>query len=151
MPYYVVKHPALGYGVVDCNWKDIADYFPFKPGIKDPDVYVKSYDSLEQANEAIGRPSTYASIMKTLEDRGYVRKEGKTLFPTDTGDVVSSFLEENFGEYISDTFTATMEDKLDDISNGKRDYIKTLKDFYTPFLSPEVYRYRFDSARFAKG
>ncbi len=81
----------------------------------------------------IGRPSTYASIMKTLEDRGYVRKEGKTLFPTDTGDVVSSFLENNFAEYISDTFTAEMEDELDDIANGKREYIKTLKDFYIPF------------------
>ena len=81
----------------------------------------------------IGRPSTYASIMKTLEDRGYVRKEGKTLFPTDTGDVVSSFLENNFANYISDTFTAEMEDELDDISNGKREYVKTLKDFYIPF------------------
>ena len=81
----------------------------------------------------IGRPSTYASIMKTIEDRGYVRKEGKTLFPTDTGDVVSSFLENNFANYISDTFTAEMEDELDDISNGKREYAKTLKDFYTPF------------------
>ena len=81
----------------------------------------------------IGRPSTYASIMKTLEDRGYVRKEGKTLFPTDTGDVVSSFLENNFANYISDTFTAEMEDELDDISNGKREYAKTLSDFYIPF------------------
>jgi len=71
--------------------------------------------------------------MKTIEDRGYVKKEGKTLFPTDTGDVVSSFLEDNFANYISDTFTAEMEDELDDISNGKREYVKTLKDFYTPF------------------
>ncbi len=81
----------------------------------------------------IGRPSTYASIMKTLEDRGYVTKEGRTLFPTDTGDVVSSFLENNFGEYISDTFTAEMENELDDIANGTREYVKTLKDFYIPF------------------
>ena len=81
----------------------------------------------------IGRPSTYASIMRTLEDREYVRKEGRTLFPTDTGDVVSSFLENNFANYISDTFTAEMEDELDDIANGKREYIKTLKDFYIPF------------------
>ncbi len=82
----------------------------------------------------IGRPSTYASIMSTLEDRGYVTKQGRTLYPTDTGDVVSSFLEANFAEYISDTFTAEMEDKLDDISNGDREYVKTLKDFYGPFL-----------------
>jgi DNA topoisomerase-1 len=82
----------------------------------------------------IGRPSTYASIMKTLEERGYVTKEGRTLIPTDTGEVVSDFLEKNFGEYISDTFTAEMESELDDIAEGKREYIKTLKDFYTPFL-----------------
>lgn len=81
----------------------------------------------------IGRPSTYASIMRTLEERGYVTKNGKTLFPTDTGEVVSDFLEKNFTNYISDTFTAEMEDKLDEISRGEREYAKTLKDFYTPF------------------
>jgi DNA topoisomerase-1 len=82
----------------------------------------------------IGRPSTYASIMRTIEDRGYVRKEGKTLFPTDTGEVVSDFLEKHFANYISDTFTAEMENELDEISRGERDYEKTLKDFYGPFL-----------------
>jgi DNA topoisomerase-1 len=62
-----------------------------------------------------------------------VTKEGRTLYPTDTGDVVSSFLEANFADYISDTFTADMEDKLDDIALGKRTYLKTLTDFYGPF------------------
>jgi len=98
-----------------------------------PNRYTEAGLVKELEARDIGRPSTYASIMKTIEDRGYVRKEGKTLFPTDTGDVVSTFLENNFGEYISDTFTATMEDELDDIANGKRDYVKTLKDFYIPF------------------
>lgn len=81
----------------------------------------------------IGRPSTYASIMRTLEDRAYIKKENKTLFPTDTGEVVSDFLEKNFAEYISDTFTAEMEDELDEISRGEREYVKTLRDFYIPF------------------
>jgi DNA topoisomerase-1 len=81
----------------------------------------------------IGRPSTYASIMRTIEDRGYVRKENKTLFPTDVGEVVSDFLEKHFANYISDTFTAEMEDELDEISRGEREYEKTLKDFYIPF------------------
>ncbi len=98
-----------------------------------PNRYTEAGLVKELEARDIGRPSTYASIMKTIEDRGYVRKEGKTLFPTDTGDVVSSFLEDNFANYISDTFTATMEDELDDISNGKRDYVKTLSDFYGPF------------------
>ncbi|OGI68515.1 DNA topoisomerase I [Candidatus Nomurabacteria bacterium RIFCSPHIGHO2_01_FULL_42_15] len=82
----------------------------------------------------IGRPSTYASIMKTIEERGYVNKEGKTLFPTDVGEVVSDFLEKHFMNYISDSFTAEMEDELDEISRGEREYEKTLKDFYGPFL-----------------
>jgi DNA topoisomerase-1 len=88
----------------------------------------------ELEERGIGRPSTYASIMRTIEDRGYVKKEGKTLFPTDTGEVVSDFLEKNFSSYISDTFTAEMEDELDEISRGEREYEKTLKNFYGPFL-----------------
>lgn len=88
----------------------------------------------ELEKRGIGRPSTYASIMKTLADRGYVEKEGRSLKPTDTGDVVSTFLEDNFPTYISDTFTAEMEDELDQIAEGTREYAKTLKDFYDPFL-----------------
>ncbi len=91
----------------------------------------------ELESRGIGRPSTYASIMRTIEDRGYVKKENKTLFPTDTGEVVSDFLEAHFANYISDTFTAEMEDELDEISRGEREYEKTLKDFYGPF-SKEV-------------
>ena len=88
----------------------------------------------ELEKRGIGRPSTYASIIKTLVDRGYVEKQDRALVPTDTGDVVSTFLENNFAKYISDSFTAEMEDELDDIAIGKRAYVKTLKDFYTPFL-----------------
>jgi DNA topoisomerase-1 len=88
----------------------------------------------ELETRGIGRPSTYASIMRTIEDRGYVKKEGKTLFPTDTGEVVSDFLEKHFMKYISDSFTAEMEDELDEISRGEREYEKTLRDFYGPFL-----------------
>ncbi|MEK7539477.1 MAG: type I DNA topoisomerase [Patescibacteria group bacterium] len=87
----------------------------------------------ELESRGIGRPSTYASIMRTIEERGYVDKKGKTLFPTDVGEVVSDFLEKHFANYISDTFTAEMEDELDEISRGEREYEKTLKDFYGPF------------------
>ncbi len=87
----------------------------------------------ELEKRGIGRPSTYASIIRTIEERGYVEKENRSLKPTDTGDVVSSFLEANFMDYINDSFTAEMEDSLDDIALGKREYTKTLKDFYGPF------------------
>jgi len=87
----------------------------------------------ELEKRGIGRPSTYASIIKTIEDRGYVEKIQKALVPSDTGDVVSSFLEKNFGNYISDSFTAEMEESLDEIARGDKKYIKVLKDFYGPF------------------
>ena len=99
-----------------------------------PPRYTEAGLIKELEKRGIGRPSTYASIMRTLDDRGYVAKEGRSLKPTDTGDVVSSFLEANFPTYISDTFTAEMEDELDEIAAGTREYAKTLKDFYTPFL-----------------
>jgi len=99
-----------------------------------PGRYTEAGLVKELEKRDIGRPSTYASTIKTIVDRGYVTKEGKTLIPTDTGDVVSSFLEKHFTEYIGDTFTAEMEQKLDDIASGERDYVKTLKEFYTPFL-----------------
>jgi DNA topoisomerase-1 len=99
-----------------------------------PPRYTEAGLIKELEKRGIGRPSTYASIMRTLEARGYTVKEGRSLRPTDTGDVVSSFLEENFPTYISDTFTAEMEDELDQIATGEREYTKTLKDFYGPFL-----------------
>lgn len=100
----------------------------------------------ELESRGIGRPSTYASIMKTIEERGYVKKEGKTLFPTDVGEVVSDFLEKHFARYISDTFTAEMEDELDEISRGEREYDKTLRDFYGPFLKDVKAKDKLDKA-----
>lgn len=98
-----------------------------------PNRYTEAGLVKELEKRGIGRPSTYASIMKTIIDRGYVLKEGRTLKPTATGDVVSTFLEKHFDTYISDSFTAEMEDELDQIANGEREYEKTLRDFYTPF------------------
>ena len=87
----------------------------------------------ELETRGIGRPSTYATICSTIEDRGYVNKENKTLYPTDTGEVVSGFLEEHFTKYISDDFTAKMEDQLDAISNNETTYKKVLTEFYDEF------------------
>jgi DNA topoisomerase-1 len=99
-----------------------------------PSRYTEAGLIKELEKRDIGRPSTYASIIKTLQDRDYVIKDGKAMKPTDTGEVVSDFLEQNFGAYISDTFTAKMEDDLDEIANGKASYLDTLRNFYGPFL-----------------
>ncbi len=98
-----------------------------------PNRYTEAGLIKELEKRGIGRPSTYAAIIKTILEREYVEKEGRSLRGTDVGEVVSTFLEQNFENYISDSFTAEMEDKLDDIADGKRDYEKTLRDFYKPF------------------
>lgn len=98
-----------------------------------PGRYTEAGLIKELEKRGIGRPSTYASIMKTITDRGYVEKQGKTLIPTDTGDLVSSFLETHFTDYISDVFTSDMENELDEIAAGNRGYTETLTEFYTPF------------------
>ena len=99
-----------------------------------PNRYSEAGLIKELEKRGIGRPSTYASTINTIIEREYVEKDGKTLKPTDTGDVVSTFLENNFGNYISDTFTAEMEDELDQIALGEREYEPTLREFYKPFL-----------------
>jgi DNA topoisomerase-1 len=102
-----------------------------------PHRYTEAGLVKELEKRGIGRPSTYAAIVKTIQDRGYVVKESKALQVTDTGMVVDDFLFLHFKDILADSFTADMEDKLDDIASGKREYAKTLKDFYTPF-SKEV-------------
>jgi DNA topoisomerase I len=124
-----VELPALKKG----ESLDLLDIKTEEKATEPPPRYSEAGLIKELEKRGIGRPSTYASIIKTLEDRGYVEKINKALVPTDTGDVVSSFLEENFSSYISDSFTAEMEDKLDAMADGKAEYVKTLKDFYLPF------------------
>ena len=97
-----------------------------------PSRYTEAGLIKELEKRGIGRPSTYASIIKTLDERGYVEKVNKSLVPTDTGDVVSSFLEEHFMDYINDEFTAKMEDKLDDVAIGQAEYVETIDSVYKP-------------------
>lgn len=104
-----------------------------KKATEPPHRYSEAGLVKELEKRGIGRPSTYAAIIKTILDRGYVEKEGRSLKPTDTGEVVSEFLEKHFAEIISDTFTAGMEQKLDDISAGEAEYEGVLEDFYGPF------------------
>ena len=79
----------------------------------------------------IGRPSTYASIISTLQDREYVLLEKKRFQPTDIGRLVNCFLTRHFEHYVDYDFTAKLEDKLDDVSNGKRVWSQLLGEFWT--------------------
>ncbi len=81
----------------------------------------------------IGRPSTYASIISTLQARDYVELEKKRFKPTDVGRVVNKFLTEHFTQYVDYNFTANLEDELDAISRGEKEWIPLMKEFWTPF------------------
>jgi DNA topoisomerase-1 len=81
----------------------------------------------------IGRPSTYASIIATLKNREYVELESKRFTPTDIGRIVNSFLTEHFTQYVDYDFTAKLEDDLDEVSLGHKDWVPLLDEFWGPF------------------
>ena len=91
--------------------------------------------SLVQALEAhgIGRPSTYAPIMSTIQERGYVVRVDKRLEPTETGVLVNEMMVQYFSEIVDLNFTATMEDNLDRIADGQADWVGVMDSFYQPF------------------
>jgi DNA topoisomerase-1 len=84
-------------------------------------------------NHGIGRPSTYASIIETLRYRRYVEMSGRAFVPTDIGKIVSKFLVKYLGTYVDYGFTAAMEDRLDEISNGEKEWHEELARFWKPF------------------
>ncbi|NCF34959.1 MAG: DNA topoisomerase I [Gammaproteobacteria bacterium] len=81
----------------------------------------------------IGRPSTYASIITTLLDREYVELESKRFYPTDVGRVVARFLTQHFKQYVDYDFTAQLEDSLDAISRGEKDWLPLMEEFWSSF------------------
>jgi DNA topoisomerase-1 len=81
----------------------------------------------------IGRPSTYASIISTLQQREYAILDKKRFFPTDVGRVVNRFLTEHFTKYVDYSFTANLEDELDAVSRGEKQWIPLLREFWDPF------------------
>lgn len=87
--------------------------------------------SLEE--HGIGRPSTYASIISTLQNRDYVTLENKRFHPTDVGRIVNKFLTEHFTKYVDYGFTAELEDGLDAVSRGEKDWIPLMGEFWNPF------------------
>jgi DNA topoisomerase-1 len=87
----------------------------------------------ELEEKGIGRPSTYAAILSTIKEKGYVQLEKGKFFPTELGFLVNDLLVVNFPDIFDVEFTAQMEENLDEIEEGKKDWIDTLKEFYTPF------------------
>lgn len=112
---------------------DLLNLLPEQKFTQPPPRYTEA--SLVKALEekGIGRPSTYAPIISTIIERGYVRREKKLLTPTDLGFVVTNLMKENFSDIVNVAFTAAMEERLDHIEEGEQEWVEVLKEFYAPF------------------
>ena len=84
----------------------------------------------------IGRPSTYAATISTIVDRGYVRVEERRLRPEEIGEIVTDLLVEHFSEYVDLAFTARMEEELDEVARGEREWVPLLREFFGPLKRP---------------
>jgi DNA topoisomerase I len=100
---------------------------------KPPPRYTEASLVKRMEELGIGRPSTYANIIRILQERNYVRMESRRFIPEDRGRLVTTFLTRFFEQYVQYNFTAELEDKLDDISGHRIDYQKVLHDFWGPF------------------
>jgi DNA topoisomerase-1 len=98
-----------------------------------PPRYTEASLVKELEQRGIGRPSTYAPIISTIQERGYVIKEGKSLRPTEIGQITNDLLVKHFPKILDVKFTAHMEDDLDKILTRKISWITVLKEFYVPF------------------
>ncbi len=98
-----------------------------------PNRYTEATLIKELEKNGIGRPSTYAPTISTIQSRGYVSKEGRALKPEDVGLVVNDLLVEHFPEIVDLKFTARMEEDLDEIADGKREWVPVIREFYEPF------------------
>ncbi|MCS6774144.1 MAG: type I DNA topoisomerase [Thermoflexales bacterium] len=114
---------------------DLLRLIPEQHFTQPPPRYTEA--SLVKALEeyGIGRPSTYATIMTTIQARNYVRREGKQLVPTELGFTANDLLVKHFPEYVDVGFTAQMEEQLDEIETGAREWQPVLRAFYEPFQS----------------
>ena len=100
---------------------------------KPPARFTESSLIKELESNGIGRPSTYSSIVSTIQDRKYVSQEDRKLIPTKLGITVNNILVKNFPDIINEDFTSGMEGELDQIASGENNYLNVLNDFYNPF------------------
>jgi len=114
---------------------DLVRLLPEQHFTQPPPRYTEA--SLVKALEehGIGRPSTYAPTISTIQQRGYVERDGRALRPTEIGLLVNDLLAEHFPNVISVEFTANMEAQLDQIAAGKTDWVPIIREFYTPFAT----------------
>ncbi len=119
--------------LVEGELLDLIKLLPEQHFTQPPPRYTEA--SLVKALEeyGIGRPSTYAPILNTIQQRGYVERDGKRLVPTETGIVVNDLLVGHFSQVIDVGFTAKMEEDLDRIAAGEREWVPVLREFYGPF------------------
>ncbi|OUR90295.1 DNA topoisomerase I [Cycloclasticus sp. 44_32_T64] len=112
---------------------DLLDVTPNQHFTEPPPRYGEA--SLVKALEehGIGRPSTYASIISTLQNRDYVELETKRFYPTDVGRIVNKFLTQHFTNYVDYDFTAKLEDDLDAVSRGEKNWLPLMRMFWQPF------------------
>ncbi|MDD2863817.1 MAG: type I DNA topoisomerase [Methylococcales bacterium] len=121
--------PALNEGdTVQLNDILIAQHFTEPPPRYGEASLVKALEEY-----GIGRPSTYASIISTLQNREYVTLESKRFHPTDVGRIVNKFLTEHFTKYVDYSFTANLEDDLDAVARGEKAWIPLMENFWKPF------------------
>jgi DNA topoisomerase-1 len=106
---------------------------PIQHFTEPPPRYTEASLVKELERLGIGRPSTYAPIISTIQDRGYVELSEKKLFPTTLGRVVTELLVAHFPKIIDYEFTSGLEQQLDDIASGEKRWVPVLREFYTPF------------------
>ncbi len=111
----------------------IIDMEPQQNFTKPPARYTEASLVKTLEKEGIGRPSTYASIISTIQDRNYVEQRERKFYATDLGEVVTEKLDEFFPSIMDLAFTRQLEEELDMIEDGKLEWVKVLKDFYGPF------------------
>ena len=100
-----------------------------------PPRYTEASLVKELEEKGIGRPSTYAQILTTIQDREYVQRDRGTLSPTELGETVTDLLLKAFPDIIEVEFTAQMEESLDEIEEGDRKWVETVREFYKPFAA----------------